>query len=205
LRTFGLHEEESMISLQLMRVFSAGVVLALSVLAALIPANYLTEYGLGPRTIGYVLALAGLGLTIVVLIRPRRFTNSLFVKVLVAAVVVVPLLSIGAGRVTYSSFGVTVYGLIPIPLLDVRVAPSGAIWFRDKTHHISLSEIQPYLDSDADIILGIGWDGVVQVDNAILNLGRKNIHILVTPAAFQLFNRMRSEGKRPILIAHTTC
>jgi hypothetical protein len=115
-----------------------------------------------------------------------------------------PIASVLAGRISYTRFGLTVYGLVPIPMLDVTVQPNGLLWFRDKTHYISREEVEPLLRSNPDaVIIGIGWDSMVRVDETIRQIA--NVHIVSTPEAFSLFNSLRSQGKRPALIAHSTC
>jgi hypothetical protein len=110
------------------------------------------------------------------------------------------------GRITYSDFGLTVYGIIPVPVLDVTVGAHGGLWFRDKSHFVSLDEVESLLSPEVEVVvIGIGWHSAVQVDPAIQDLGGREVHILPTPEAFDLFNRAVSEGRQVILIAHSTC
>jgi hypothetical protein len=176
-----------------------------SVLAALVPWLYLTEYGNGPRAIGMVAGVVGSAVSLFMALRgPQAIRRPVSIAIILLFLGP-PLLSMAIGRVTHARFGLTIYGLIPVPLLDLRVGPSGFLWFRDKTRFLSLSEVEPYLDSGYDLILGIGWEGAVEVDDAIRALGRPTIHILRTPEALALFDNLRSEGKRPVLILHSTC
>lgn len=116
-----------------------------------------------------------------------------------------PAISAAIGRVTYARFGLTVYGLVPVPLLDLRIGPTGLLWFRDKTHFVSRDELAPHLDAGDEIVVGIGWESAVQIDPAIEPSRHPNLHVLPTPEAFRLFGELRARGLRPLLIAHSTC
>ncbi len=110
------------------------------------------------------------------------------------------------GRVITSRFGLTVYGIIPVPLLDVTVGPHGGLWFRDKSHFISVDEFKSLWTPDVEVVvIGIGWESLVKVDPAIEEMEGVEIHILPTPKAFDLFNRYVLEGRKVVLIAHSTC
>ncbi len=127
--------------------------------------------------------------------------------VVLIALVLAPALSmIVPGRVTYARFGLTVYGLIPVPMLDITISRHGMLGFRDKSHFIALDEIRPLLTPDVRVlVIGTGWDGMAQVDPAIANSLGIEVCILRTPQAFELFNHYRSEGHRVVLVAHSTC
>jgi hypothetical protein len=110
------------------------------------------------------------------------------------------------GRISYARFGLTVYGLIPVPTLDLTVGPRGGLWFRDKSHSLSLQEVEHLLSPEVEtLIVGTGWEGGMHVSSAIRELSGIEIRVLRTPAAFELFNAYRSEGKTVVLIAHSTC
>jgi hypothetical protein len=55
------------------------------------------------------------------------------------------------------------------------------------------------------LIVGTGWQDAVSVDAAIEQLRGIEVHILKTPAAFALYNDYRSQGRRVVLLAHSTC
>jgi len=110
------------------------------------------------------------------------------------------------GQITHSRFGLTVYGCIPIPILDITVGPSGCLWLRDKSHFIALEEVQALLSPEVEIVvIGIGWNDAVKVDEAIGKLENIQIEILTTPDAFEAYNQYKSEGKKVVLIVHSTC
>jgi len=110
------------------------------------------------------------------------------------------------GKITYSRFGLTVYGIIPVPIFDITVGPHGGLWFRNKSHFISIDEVQPLLSPKVKIlVIGIGWDSKVKVDPAIRDMKGVEIHILPTPEAFDLFNKYKSEERKAVLVAHSTC
>ncbi len=111
------------------------------------------------------------------------------------------------GRISYSRFGLTVYGLVPIPTLDITVNQRGALWFRPKTHLILREEIASLLEPDTEVVvIGIGWNRIARVEADALPVGSKvELKVLSTPEAFLLFNSLKSQGRRVVLIAHSTC
>ena len=82
-----------------------------------------------------------------------------------------PLLSMFCpGTITYSRFGLTVYGIIPVPVFDITVNSNGLLWFRDKSHRITLEGVEPLLKSSEILVIGIGWDDVVKVESTIKDI-----------------------------------
>lgn len=115
-------------------------------------------------------------------------------------------LSLAYGRVIYSRFGFTLYGLVPVPALDVTVDSRGLLWFRVKSHLITLEEVSSLLDGDVRVvIIGIGWDSAARVEDGVRQLPNRDVRVLPTPEAFELFNRLSNEGEQVVLLAHTTC
>ena len=107
------------------------------------------------------------------------------------------------GGITHASFGFTVVGACPIPAFDVRIDGGGTPWFRSKSHRVTLEEAQALLE-DADVlVIATGWEGVVQVDAEVLKDAR--VRTLRTGEAVELYNRLRSEGRRVAIILHSTC
>ena len=87
------------------------------------------------------------------------------------ALFLIPILSLFLGRIIYSRFGLTVYGLVPISALDVTVDSIGLFWFRDNTHAINLGEITPLISSEIEIIIiGTGCHEVAKVEDAVRSL-----------------------------------
>ena len=187
------------------------VLFALSVLVAGIVWAYLTEYGLQRIAFSLAIAAVGAGLAAVSYLLVVRHCRSrrcfLAVVSLLLMLLLVPALSMFCPRkVTYAQFGLTVYGAIPVPSLDITVSPGGLLWFRDKSHFISIQEVEPLLSPDVEVlVIGTGWHGAVKVDPAVQEIEGIEVHILRTPAAFELFNEMVSSGRRVALIAHSTC
>jgi hypothetical protein len=187
------------------------IILSVSALAAGIVWTYLTEYGQRRIAVAAAIALVGIIVAVLVYLLVARFCKgtgrSLAILSLLAALLLVPALSmIVPGKVTYSSFGLTVYGAIPVPTLDITVGSHGGLWFRDKSHYISIEEVEPLLSPDVEaLVIGTGWHGAVQVDPAVQGIEGIEVHILPTPAAFDLFNEYVSRGRTVVLIAHSTC
>ena len=111
------------------------------------------------------------------------------------------------GRISYSRFGLTVYGLVPIPTLDITVNQRGVLWFRPKTHLILREEIVSLLEPDTEVVvIGIGWDRIARVEADALPVASKvELRVLSTHEAFHLFNSLKAQGRRVVLIAHSTC
>ncbi len=187
------------------------VILSVSALVVSVPWLYLTEYGDSRYFFSIFAAIVGAGIAVVTYRLGSKYCktgkSSILVVVLSVVFVLAPLISMFTpGQITYSRFGLTVYGIIPVPVLDITIGSRGGLWFRDKSHQISLREIQPLLSPDVDIlVIGTGWSNVVNVDPNIRNIEGLEVHILPTPAAFDLFNKFKAEGRVVVLIAHSTC
>ena len=109
-------------------------------------------------------------------------------------------------QVTYSRFGLTVYGVLPLPLLDFTITGKGELNLRTKTDMITVEEVRALVDSKTTVIvIAQGWDSVAEVDEMIhiefLNL---EIHELSTPEAFEKYNELIRKGVKAVLVAHTT-
>ena len=188
-----------------------AILFVLSVLIAGIVWAYLTEYGLQRIAISLVIVAVGAGVAavsylLVVRYCPSRRSSLAIVSFLVMLLLVPTLSMFYPGKVTYARFGLTVYGAIPVPTLDVRVGPGGFLWFRDKSHFVSIEEVESLVSPNLEVlVIGTGWHRAVSVDPAIQEIEGIEVHILRTPAAFELFNELVSSGKRVALIAHSTC
>lgn len=183
------------------------LVLGVSMAVAAMVLAYLTEYE--ERFFAAVgLSVGGLlvtGVGAVFLVRTRHVWGA------AATVLACWLLVIGLGastlvhRVTYSDNGITVYGLLPVPALDVVINGDGRLGFRDKTHALTAGELASVLDDEVEIVvIGTGWHEQMEVDPTVHAL-RPSIRIMNTPDAFATFNRLVEAGHRVVLVAHTTC
>jgi hypothetical protein len=189
-----------------------GLLILLSALAlALIPLSFLSEYAELRRMFAVALVAGGLVLAALVGVITLRLGTSRRARLIIVAVVlamyVVPLLSMRVpGTITYARFGLTVYGVVPVPFLDLRLCRNGLLWFRDKTHHVTLAEARAALSPDTQLlIIGNGWQGAVTVAPAVTNLPGVRVEIRRTPAAFKLYNKCRRKGMPVALLAHSTC
>jgi hypothetical protein len=135
---------------------------------------------------------------------PARIFTPLF---LFALLMLFPASMQKPGEILYAREGLTVYGIVPVPALDIVIDADGWLRFREKTHELRKDEVQRLLgdlgDVDA-IVIATGWQGQMIVD-PLVNILPAAKYILPTEAAFEIYNRLRSEGKRVVLIAHTTC
>lgn len=138
---------------------------------------------------------------------PDGIIVQLLVLGLTGLLVASPFISAAMKQVTYSRFGFTVYGVVPIPLLDFTINEQGVLWFRPKTHVITFDEVKALVDSDTTVIvIAMGWDSIAQVDDLVhVEFLNQKIHALSTPEAFQKYNELRQQGVKVVLVAHTTC
>ena len=192
-------------------LFVGLVSLALSLMAAGIVYTYLTEYGPRRILLAAVIVVIGLGVGVAAYLLVSKYCRhkrcAAIVIALLVALLLAPLASMAyPGTVLYSSFGLTVYGLVPVPVLDVTVGPHGGLWFRDKSHYVSVHEVNRLLSPDVEVVLiGIGWESAVKVDPAIHEIKGLEVRILPTPSALASFNQYISEGREVVLLAHSTC
>jgi len=119
----------------------------------------------------------------------------------------IPIFSIVAQRITYSRFGFTLYGAMPIPLLDITVNQYGFLWFRTKTHQITREELDALVAPGVEIVIvGIGWDSIAQLTEDAKKISTMiDLRVLPTPQAFALYNELKSQGRNVVLLAHSTC
>jgi hypothetical protein len=119
----------------------------------------------------------------------------------------IPFISALVPRITYSRFGFTVYGATPVPFLDITINQQGLLWFRPKTHQITREELEAIISPGVDtVIVGIGWDSIAQLTDEAQLLGDSiDMRVMPTPEAYALYNKLKSEGRSVVLLAHSTC
>lgn len=142
--------------------------------------------------------------------RPRVGASAILALLLVV-LAVPPASTLWPGGLTHARFGLTVVGLCPIPLFDVVIRSDGRVWFRNKTHHVTVEEARAVLRPDTEhLIVANGWDGAVRVDPEVVSLGAKSkagltVEVLRTGEAVERFRRLRGLGVRVALLLHSTC
>ncbi len=119
----------------------------------------------------------------------------------------IPIISAVVPRITYSRFGFTVYGATPVPFLDITINRHGLLWFRPKTHQITREELETLISPDVEIVvMGIGWDSIAQLTDDAKLLGESlDLRVMPTPDAYALYNKLKTEGRIVVLLAHSTC
>lgn len=108
------------------------------------------------------------------------------------------------GYFGFSTFGLTTYSGVPIPYFDVKIYGNGLLQLREKSHFISLEEVKPLMKDSEVLILGIGYDKAVKVDERIFKSGIEVIS-LRSDKAIEKFNELKKKGKRVAAIIHSTC
>ena len=111
------------------------------------------------------------------------------------------------GRFGFCRFGLLVYSAIPFPGVDLVIHVNGLPSLRgSKAHFVGLAEIEPLLRERPEVlIIGTGYDNMVQVEEQILALCSVQVLPLPTPEAVRRYNELKGEGKRVAAIIHSTC
>jgi hypothetical protein len=138
---------------------------------------------------------------------PDKLSTRVTGVLLFALFVSVPMASAAMPRITYSRFGFTVYGAMPIPVLDITVNQHGMLWFRPKTHQVTRAELEALIAPGVEVVVvGIGWDSIAQLADAAKQLGDSvDLRVLPTPKAFAVYNALKAKGCNVVLLAHSTC
>ncbi|MCW3975722.1 MAG: MTH938/NDUFAF3 family protein [Candidatus Bathyarchaeota archaeon] len=113
------------------------------------------------------------------------------------------------GKFGYHGFGYTVYSAIPIPYFDLKIGPEGIPQIREKSHFVSFNEVNEYIgslrqDYDITLIIGTGYEDMVNIDEKILE-SNSNVIVLKTPEAIEKYNELKDEGRKVAIILHSTC
>ena len=154
--------------------------------------------------------IIGLLVTVVANWLVRKMPDSIVTKLLVFGVIALlvasPFISASMKQITWSRFGFTVYGVVPIPLLDITVDQEGSLWFRTKKDTITVADVRALVNSETTVIVvAQGWDSVAQVDGSIyMEYLNVKIHELSTPEAFEKYNELTRQGVKVVLIGHTS-
>ena len=110
------------------------------------------------------------------------------------------------GHFGFCMFGLTTYDRIPRPASDLQVRCDGTTRSMEKTHALKLEHVQWLLDPMPSIlIIGIGWDGAVHPLEQVKDLKDCEVRILKTGEAIEEYNRLKSQGERVAIHAHSTC
>ena len=154
--------------------------------------------------------IIGLLVTVVANWPVRKMPDSIVTKLLVFGVIALlvasPFISASMKQITWSRFGFTVYGVVPIPLLDITVDQEGSLWFRTKKDTITVADVRALVNSETTVIVvAQGWDSVAQVDGSIyMKYMNIKIHELSTPEAFEKYNELTRQGVKVVLVGHTS-
>ena len=154
--------------------------------------------------------IIGLLVTVVANWLVRKMPDSIVTKLLIFGVIALlvasPFISASMKQITWSRFGFTVYGVVPIPLLDITVDQEGSLWFRTKKDTITVADVRALVNSETTVIVvAQGWDSVAQVDGSIyMKYMNIKIHELSTPEAFEKYNELTRQGVKVVLVGHTS-
>lgn len=172
----------------------------------------MTEYPVAAAMV--TVGLLAVGVVALVWWIVRRMRSARAASALVSVLLVLLLLPPGSamrpGGITHARFGLTVVGLLPVPLFDVTIRSDGRPGLRDKTHRVTLDEARGMVDAGTEVlIIANGWDGVVWVDPGVLTPGALPagvvVEVLRTGEAVRRYRHLRREGRRVALLLHSTC
>ncbi|MCF7920221.1 MAG: VanZ family protein [Candidatus Cloacimonetes bacterium] len=119
-------------------------------------------------------------------------------------------------NISYNRHGLTVYKGIPLPYLDIMIKENGTFRFVDKKHIFNKRDQRVILMKCTDILIvgsgsrGMGGRGFTEMEPVQFAYNPNiqsmtQIIIMKTPAACQLYNRLKKEGKNVTFILHNTC
>lgn len=188
----------------------AGFCLVFTLVIAAILWRYL-PFTNGGSVLSSCVLVTGSAITVLVyklsLTLPRTRRNHLFLLSLGLVLVAIPVVSMWSQRITYAKFGLTVYGIFPVPVFDITVNRHGVLWFRTKSHTITRRELDDLIGPEVEVVVvGVGWDRVAVLTDGATELGKSiDLRVLATPDAFRVFNELKSEGRVVVLLAHSTC
>ncbi|GEM_PF-3546317 len=197
--------------LRTLRVAFALATLAMAVVVDLALRRDLTEYPVAAAMVTVALLAVGAVAVILWLTRRMRSTRaaSALLSSLLAVLVLLPASALWPGGITHARFGLTVVGLLPVPLFDVTIRSDGRPGLRDKTHRVTLEEAREMVDAGTEIlIIANGWDGAVRVDPEVLSPGALPgviVEVLRTGEAVARYRQLRRQGSKVALLLHSTC
>lgn len=135
--------------------------------------------------------------------RRKALIFGFIVLVLIVWIILNPI-----GKFGYYGFGYTVYSAIPVPYFDLKIGPSGIPQIREKSHLVLFNEVDEYIELNYEynitLIIGIGYDGLVKVDEKILE-SNSTIIVLKTPEAIKKYNDLKGQGKKVAIVIHSSC
>jgi len=94
---------------------------------------------------------------------------------------------------------------------DIVIHPEGILsdWWRVEGHRLQLVDVRDFLSVKVDVvIIGTGYDGVMRVDNEVIEAFKKSgaeVHVLKSRQAVRKYNEEVSKGRRVLLLIHLTC
>ena len=110
------------------------------------------------------------------------------------------------GRFGICFFGCSTYSCLPRPFSDIQVRADGRTRSVEKTHDLQHKHIEWLLDPMPEIlIIGIGWDGIVKVDEKIQKGAGCEVRIEKTGKAIGLFNSLKKQKRKVAIHVHSTC
>lgn len=189
-------------------LFTALVALAPALIVAWAVRYRLTETAAAPL-IAMAIAAAGLMVALLVFLalRSRRRAARWVALGALAVCAAVPVSwFVWPARILYAGFGLTVYGVLPVPVFDTVIDHAGLLHLREKSHRISRDEVATWmLPGVTDVVIGAGWDEQVVVDERARGIAGVRVHVLRTPEAIRTWEELRRDGRRAVLILHSTC
>jgi hypothetical protein len=96
------------------------------------------------------------------------------------------------------------------PYKDITIDVSGNVkdWHYVKHHTVTKEDILEILDGAEVLVIGIGTDGCVSVEEEVLEFAKsRNVEVRIenTEKACDVYNDLKKKGKKVSAIFHSTC
>src|SRR5262245_10270924 len=111
------------------------------------------------------------------------------------------------GQFGLSRFGLTTYGRVPFPIIDVQVRGDGAFRPVLRSHAIDASRLA-WLLAEAPpevLVIAVGWEGTAKVAGAFRPPAGTELIVLPTGDALATYNSLKAQGVRVAIHVHSTC
>jgi len=176
-------------------------------MAIVVSAQYLTEHPLYPAVVGGTgfAFVAGAVAWLLPRWTRRRFVVRAVLALGLVLMVLPPASARWPGGITSATFGLTVVGIMPLPVVDITIDADGSLWFRDKTHRVTLVEARALAEGADRLIIGTGWNQAVRVEGGVETVPGIEVEVLTTKEAISRYGLLREKGVRVAILLHSTC
>lgn len=196
-----------------------GTLLLVGILSttAILVSPLLTESSL----IGYFL-LAVASLSVIIVLTLHNLQRKTF-RLVAGAIIGLAITGLGAStalsagdHIVKSNYGLTIFRGVPVPFFDLLIYPNGLPRLVDKKHFFNNQDKQFLFQQRPDILIiggghnGKGGKGFAVPEGTYFAFNRyiargTQVIVLSSSDACREYNRLKAEGKRVLLVIHSTC